>query len=135
MTKYKILCVDDDKTVLDTLQLHLNEVSNSELSIETAQNAVEALEVYEELLEDNNNILLIISDFSMPIYNSDYLFEALIKKGYKGKKIILTGHMNHKVLKKELSHLKIDKYFDKPWNKKDLIDFINEIKKEFEISV
>ena len=71
-----ILCVDDEKVVLDSLRDQLRAHFKDTVILEFAESSDEALEIIEELNEDEIKILLIISDWLMPGMKGD---EFLIK--------------------------------------------------------
>ncbi|EDN66838.1 two-component response regulator [Beggiatoa sp. PS] len=66
MKKPVIVCVDDDKTVLSSLQMELMDALGEEYLIETAEDGGDALALFEELLENGYDIPLVISDYLMP---------------------------------------------------------------------
>ena len=93
-----ILCVDDEPIVLTSLKTQLNTFFGNEYDIELAQSAEDALEIMEELKEENIEIELIISDFFMPGMKGD---EFLIKAQSllpKTKKLLLRLKSVHLVL-------------------------------------
>ena len=55
--KSVIICVDDEKIVLDSLKFPLNKEFSSELDIEFAESGEEALEIIEELFHKANEII------------------------------------------------------------------------------
>ena len=64
--KSTIICVDDEPTVLTALKYQLKRYFGSDYYIETVDNGEEALELLDELHEDNMPVPLIISDQIMP---------------------------------------------------------------------
>jgi len=67
MEKNVILCVDDEKMILDSLKTQLKEHYGNSFSYETAENVNEALEVIDELMEEEVKIVIIVSDWLMPV--------------------------------------------------------------------
>ena len=53
MSKLVILCVDDEKSILDSLQIELEAALGDNYLIETAQSGQEALEVISELVAED----------------------------------------------------------------------------------
>jgi len=76
MTKPIILCVDDEKDILQSLRTQLMEAFGNVYAYEVAEDADEALEVIDELIDDEMPIIIIVSDWLMPGMKGD---EFLIK--------------------------------------------------------
>jgi len=60
MLKKTILCVDDEKIVLDSLKAQLKRRFKEDFNYEIALDAEEAMEVIEELNEEDNIVIVII---------------------------------------------------------------------------
>lgn len=71
MTKKAILCVDDEKIILDSLKEQIENRMGAGYIYETAENAEEGLEVIEELIEEGAEVLIIVSDWLMPGIKGD----------------------------------------------------------------
>ena len=93
-SKPVILCVDDEKMVLDSLRYQLVNHLESEFDFEFAESGDEALELIEELLEDGVKIPLVISDQIMPGMKGDELLISITKLTEITKRILLTGQAN-----------------------------------------
>ena len=122
-----IVCVDDEKIVLDSLNSQLTRNFGSNFNYEFAESAEEALEIIDELrAEDPEVIYVVISDWLMPGMKGDELLEEVRKKVHHVKTILLTGHVDSKVIQEiERSHNGI-KCIYKPWDEKQLIALIEE---------
>ena len=126
-----ILCVDDEPIVLTSLKTQLNTFFGNEYDIELAQSAEDALEIMEELKEENIEIELIISDFFMPGMKGD---EFLIKAQNllpKTKKMLLTGQANIDGITNIINYGALYRYIPKPWEQTDLIMTIKEALKSY----
>jgi diguanylate cyclase (GGDEF)-like protein/PAS domain S-box-containing protein len=126
-----ILCVDDEQIVLTSLKTQLNTFFGSDYDIELAQSAEDALEIIEELKQDNIEIELIISDFLMPKMKGD---EFLIKSQKilpKAKKILLTGQADLDGVTNIINNGALYRYIQKPWEQTDLIITIKEALKSY----
>lgn len=66
-----ILCVDDEPIILISLVQELKNKLGREFIFETAQDAIEALEVIDDLVSKGTKVVLIVSDWLMPITNGD----------------------------------------------------------------
>jgi YesN/AraC family two-component response regulator len=94
MNKLVIVCVDDEFTILDNLKMELRKFVSGEYLIEQAENAKEALELCEELLENDHEIALVISDCIMPRMKGDELLKRIHALSPKTINIMLTGQAN-----------------------------------------
>ncbi len=80
MAKPVILCVDDEKIILDSLKAQLKEKFGNVYMYEVAENADDAMEVINEHSEDGCEILVVVSDWLMPGIKGDEFLIALHKK-------------------------------------------------------
>lgn len=122
-----IVCVDDEKIVLDSLNSQLTRNFGNNYNYEFAESANEALEIIEDLRKaDDEMIYVVISDWLMPGMKGDELLEEVRRKVENVKTILLTGHIETKVIndiEKNNSGIKV---IHKPWNEKDLVSLIKE---------
>jgi C4-dicarboxylate-specific signal transduction histidine kinase len=126
-----IICVDDEKIVLDSLYGELNFNLLDEFDIELAQSGEEAIEIIEDLLEDGETIPLIISDFIMPNMKGD---EFLIKAHElvpDTNKIMLTGQSSIEGVTNAINYANLYRFVSKPWDSSDLILTVNAAIKDF----
>ena len=91
MSKPVILCVDDEKIVLDSLKSQLKKSFGSDFEIEIAESGEEALEIIEEFIEDEIDLPVIISDQIMPGMKGDELLIEVNTLLPDTLKILLTG--------------------------------------------
>lgn len=121
-----IVCVDDEKMVLDSLNSQLTRNFGNAYHYEFAESAEEALEIIEELShEDDEVIYVVISDWLMPGMKGDELLREVRHKLGNVKTILLTGHVDNKVLNNIEKNTKGQtKCIYKPWNEQELISLI-----------
>lgn len=126
MSEKLILCIDDEKIVLDSLKSQLTEVFASDYTLEFAESGAEGLEVIEEAVEDGISVLLIVSDWLMPEMRGD---EFLIKvhQQFPGiVKILLTGQADDDAIEKAKVEADLHDLLHKPWEKDELVNSIKE---------
>ena len=122
-----IVCVDDEKMVLDSLNSQLSRNFGNSFNYEFAESGEEALEIIEELRhEDDEMIYVVISDWLMPGMKGDELLEVVRKKVDNVKTILLTGHVDNKIIRDIEQSRKGIKVINKPWNEKDLVALIKD---------
>ena len=127
MNKLAILAVDDEKIILDSIKIQLEKNFSHKFIFDYADNPEEALEVIDELTQEDISLLLVISDYMMPGMTGEE-FAIKVKSKIKNANIlILTGHMSEEkgldLMKKNI----VLKVMQKPWREDLLIDFINKL--------
>lgn len=120
-----IICVDDEKIVLDSLNSQLTRNLGNDYNYEFAESAEEALEVIDDINEsDEETVYVVISDWLMPGMKGDELLTEVRSKLDNVKTILLTGHVDNKVVKDIENSGKGIKCIYKPWNENDLMALI-----------
>ena len=120
MSRQVIICVDDEKTVLRSLKAELQEAVGNDYTIEIAEGGEEALELIEELLEEGDEVLLIISDHIMPDMKGDELLKQAHIISPKSIKIMLTGQADIGAIANAINSANLYRYITKPWQSEDL---------------
>lgn len=115
-----ILCVDDEEIILKSLKRELNDSLGEDYIIETAGDGEDALEVFTELLEDEYEIPLVISDHIMPDMKGDELLKRIHVISPKTLKIMLTGQADLKAVTNAVNYAGLYQYIAKPWEKAGL---------------
>lgn len=133
MSQTAILCVDDEQTILESLKIELEDVFGDDHLIELAQGGEEALEVIEELLEDDYEIALVISDYIMPDMKGDELLKRIHELSPKTLKIMLTGQADLTAVANAINYAKLYRYIAKPWHPEDLSLTVSEALSSYQI--
>jgi PAS domain S-box-containing protein len=120
MSRQVIICVDDERTVLRSLKAELQEAVGNDYTIEIAESGEEALELIEEMLEDGDEVLLIISDHIMPDMKGDELLKQAHMILPKSIKIMLTGQADIGGIANAINSANLYRYITKPWQSEDL---------------
>ncbi len=123
-----IVCVDDEKIVLDSLNSQLTRNFGNSYNYEFAESAEEALAIINELRNDDEEVIyVVISDWLMPGMKGDELLEQVRAKVKNVKTILLTGHVDNTVIK-AIEQRKNGgiRCIYKPWNEKELVYLITE---------
>jgi two-component system sensor histidine kinase ChiS len=115
-----ILCVDDERIVLDSLREQLSRDFNDEVEIEVAESGDAALELLETLLKSNLEIALVISDQLMPGMKGDDFLVEVHRRSPKTLTILLTGQASPEAVGHSLNEAGLYRFIPKPWNKQDL---------------
>ena len=136
MTKGYMICVDDDSSVLETLQEQLRERFQNTHYIEIADSAEVALSLIDEVQESGEVIEVIISDQVMPGMKGDKFLEEIHKKLPDTIKILLTGQAGLDSAIRAINYGGLNRYVEKPWNidllSRDIQDLINKFRQNLE---
>ncbi|MFB8789248.1 MAG: response regulator [Potamolinea sp.] len=124
MTKPVILCVDDERIVLDSLSTQLKSAFGNDYFIEVAEDADEALEVINELSEESSSILVIVSDWLMPGMKGDEFLILVHQKFPKVIKIMLTGQADEVAIQRAKDQANLHSCLYKPWSDQELVETI-----------
>ena len=115
-----IICIDDERTILDSLRIELETHFADQYTIEIAENGQEGLDLIIELLEENQDIPLVISDYIMPDIKGDEVLKKIHELSPETVKIMLTGQADLEGVKNAINHAKLYRYIPKPWQAEDL---------------
>jgi len=120
MKKPVIICVDDEQTILDSLEIDLLKAFEDKYLIETAQSGEEALELLSELLAEQYEVPVVISDQIMPNMKGDELLRSVHAISPNTLKIMLTGQADLEAVVNAINYAKLYRYIPKPWQCDDL---------------
>ncbi len=118
--KKTIICVDDERIILDSLKYQLLKHFGNEVTVELVESGSETLDLLEELEQESCEIPLIISDHLMPGMNGDELLIEVHKRHPQMNKILLTGRTEDKSLFSLINKINLYRYIPKPWEEADL---------------
>ncbi len=110
----KIVIVDDEKIITDTLKMLLSLEFTDE--IHTFNSPAEALEFIQ-----HNGADVVLSDFLMPQMNGIEFLTQVKKIIPYTCMIMLTGYADKENAIKAINEIGIHRYIEKPWNNTDLI--------------
>ena len=126
MSKSSIICVDDDKQILESLQNELEEVFGESHFIEIVEHPLEAVRLFDKLLKDGFQLPVFIADYIMPVMKGDELLKEIHKKNSRTYKIMLTGQAQIQGIANAVNNAELFRILMKPWNREDLIFTVKE---------
>lgn len=126
-----ILCVDDERVVLNGLQSQLSRDFGNDYILEFAESGEEALELIEEFLADGSVIPVVISDQLMPGLKGHELLAKIHQASPHTHKILLTGQSDVTAITEAVNHANLYRYITKPWEGTDLVLTVREAIKSF----
>jgi len=132
MTKNVILCVDDEKFVLDTLRTQIVNHYGSKYECEIAENAQDAMELIEELHQDEQLVIIIVSDWLMPGTKGDDFLIRVHQMYPNIVKVMLTGQADADAIDRASRSAALHRCIHKPWTEKELIQTIEAGIKKYE---
>jgi len=118
--KRAIICLDDEKIVLDSLKRELRTFLDDNFIIEVAERGSEGLELVEELTESGYDIPVIISDYVMPEMKGDEFLSIVKKANPKCQTIMLTGQATITGVTNAINSANLYRYISKPWDEEDM---------------
>jgi DNA-binding NtrC family response regulator len=119
-----ILSVEDDQEALNALRMQLERNFSDEYLLEFAQNVDEAITVIDDLISQKVNVILLLSDWYMPIKNADVLVDYIKTKNPNVRVIVLSGQLDIAKAGQMLEDNIIDRVIMKPWDEASLIGHI-----------
>lgn len=131
MKEAAIICVDDERVVLNGLQSQLTRDFGSEYIIEMAESAEEALELIEDLREEGRDVPVIITDQMMPGMKGHELLIEVHQSSPQTFKILLTGQSDISAISEAVNSANLYRYIAKPWDGTDLILTVKEAIRSF----
>ncbi|NJL24205.1 MAG: diguanylate cyclase [Calothrix sp. SM1_5_4] len=105
--KTKVLCVDDDNSILDALTRLLK----AQFDVGTASCAREGL----DWLKKNPDCAVVLSDFRMPGMNGVEFLREIRQNHPESVRAILSGQIDLQLVSEAINNSDIHKFFLKPW--------------------
>ncbi len=135
MDKLYIICVDDQREVLNSLIDDL-EPYDELFEVEACESGSEVLELMDDIDANGDLVALIISDHVMPGMTGVELLSAIQSDGrYEGtKKLLLTGLATHEDTISAINRANLDMYIAKPWNEEDLHQKVSQLLTQYILS-
>ncbi|MFM2202222.1 MAG: hypothetical protein RL040_1422 [Bacteroidota bacterium] len=124
MENKAILSVEDDQEALNALRMQLERNFGEEYVLEFAQNVDEAIAVIDDLIASEVNVILLLSDWYMPVKNADVLVDYIKSKNPNVRVIVLSGQLDVAKAGRMLEDHIIDRVMMKPWDEAALVSQI-----------
>ncbi|MGE0484015.1 MAG: HD domain-containing phosphohydrolase [Gammaproteobacteria bacterium] len=116
-----ILCVDDERNILNALNRLLRRAGHTILTAESGAEGLELLAAHD--------VDIVISDMRMPQMNGDELLRHVAERSPDTVRILLTGFSDLESTIKAVNDGKIYRYISKPWDDEELRTCIAEVLK------
>lgn len=109
-----ILCVDDEEVILETLKEQLKRRLGHDYLYEGASDAIEAWEVLEDLVAEDLEVLIIVSDWLMPGMKGDEFLIQVHQKYPKIVTVLLTGQADQAAIARAQEFANLHRCLHKP---------------------
>ncbi len=110
----KILCVDDERNVLKAIRRLF--MDNDEYNIMIAESGEEGLQI----LEDEGDIKLVVSDYRMPGMTGVEFLAQVYNRWPETIRIVLSGYADTVAVVEAINLGQIYKFIPKPWNDEEI---------------
>ncbi|MBD2186128.1 response regulator [Planktothrix sp. FACHB-1355] len=124
MSKPVILCVDDERVILQSLRAQLKAAFGDDYVYEMAEDPDEALEVIRELAEEGINITMIVSDWLMPGMRGDEFLIRVHQEFPNIVKVMLTGQADDSAIERAKTEANLHSCLLKPWSEAELVEIV-----------
>lgn len=126
-----IICVDDDRALLEGLTQQLESAFGDTHDVEGAESATEAVELIDALYHNGDIVEMTISDQVMPGMKGAELLEMLHKKYPQMVTVMLTGQAGLDSAIHAINNAGLSRYLVKPWNDDEFILTIRELLEKY----
>lgn len=126
-----ILCVDDERIILNGLRDQLQRHFGDSVSIEIAESGDEGLEVFNELHSNGESVPVVISDQLMPGMKGEVFLETIHGINDRTLSILLTGQATAAAVGAAVNRASLYRFVGKPWIEEDLIMTVREALRAF----
>ncbi len=132
MDNLTIICIDDQREVLNALTEDLENIETS-VRIEACESVDEAWEIIESIDSAGDHLALVITDQVMPENTGVDILKRLHDdpRFSATRKILLTGLATHQDTIEAINASKLDNYVEKPWEKNKLEEIIKQLLTKF----
>ncbi len=125
MEDYIVLCIDDEREILDAVLQDIDSLS-SHFILEAAESVAEARELVEEYSLAGKKLALVLCDHLMPEEKGvDYLVELNQNDETRNtRKVLLTGQAGLEQTVDAVNRGGLDYYIAKPWDSESLMQVV-----------
>ena len=117
--RIKILCVDDERSILKALRRLFVDEDNYEILL--AESGAEGLEI----LDEEKDVRMVISDYRMPEMNGVDFLRQVYEKWPETIRIVLSGFADTAAVVEAINQGQIYKFIPKPWNEEELLSAVS----------
>ena len=125
MTRYAIICVDDDPMITQLLSFQLRKWINPMSTIvETLVDPKQVLQTIDEIYDLGIRVFFVIVDYQMPGLNGAQLIRRIKEKYQDVHFLMLSGQANEVIVAQLQQENVLDNFISKPWSEEELYNKI-----------
>jgi two-component system response regulator YesN len=133
MTRYAIICVDDDPMITQLLSFQLRKWINPMSTIvETFVDPKQVLQTIDEIYDLGIRVFFVIVDYQMPGLNGAQLIRRIKEKYQDVHFLMLSGQANEVIVAQLQQENVLDNFISKPWSEEELYNKIKPYLEEME---
>lgn len=117
-----VLCVDDDQSILDSLQQQLIDLQDEGIICEIAFSGNDAIELIDFIESEGDEVAILITDQMMPKMTGTELISKLKTTHNEMSFVLLTGYTEFE--EGTFDNLDFVTVIEKPWDRDELIELI-----------
>ncbi len=123
--RYAIICVDDEPLILQMLGFQLEKIINADTTlVECFEDPIDALENFNEIIDEGIEIVAVIVDYQMPKLNGSGLTRKIKSKYPDIPVIMVSGQANSSDVDQLQDDKMLDAFIPKPWDEEELFDVL-----------
>lgn len=116
MAKPTILAVDDDRSVLNSVERDLRQKYGREYRIVKTDSGVSAMEFLREIKKRNEALALLVVDQRMPGMDGIQFLEQAIRIYPDTRRVLLTAYADTEAAIRAINQVNLDYFLMKPWD-------------------
>jgi len=120
VSKPYLLCVDDERILLESLRVELRREVGAEFHVESAESGEDALGLIRQLLLEGSDLVMVISDENMPGMKGHTLLAEVRKLSPSTALVLLTGYTDLEAVRDAVNLAGLYRYLNKPWRIEEL---------------
>ena len=137
MPKPVIFTIDDDPSVLNSVERDLRAHYGQEYRILPIDSGKAALDYLKKLQQRNDTVALFLVDHRMPVMNGVEFLEEAIQAYPQAKRVLLTAYADTQAAIDSINEVRLDYYLMKPWHPPEerLYPILDELLEDWKIHV
>ena len=137
MPKPVIFTIDDDSSVLNSVERDLRAHYGQDYRILPIDSGGAALDYLKKLQQRNETVALFLVDHRMPTMNGVEFLEQAIKVYPQAKRVLLTAYADTQAAIDSINEVRLDYYLMKPWHPPEerLYPILDELLEDWKIHV
>jgi putative two-component system response regulator len=120
LAKPFLVCVDDERILVESLRIELRKELGDEFRVESAVSGAEALSLVGQILQEGDDLAVLIADEKMPGMPGHELLAQVSELCPSTALVLMTGYSDADAIR-DAVNVGLYRYFTKPWRIDDLV--------------